>query len=238
MALIPFVQLEFAGLIGLPEGRYLARDEAGDRVLIVQVFGAPKPPGRLARRTRPVDPDEDESTPVSLVTVALAERFDGESEAERWLEATAGDAQRRADEVRAATVLINRALNAARAGARDPLVQDVGATRALAIRVGFGDGDEIAEGRWREARELARPRSGRLDNVDPQERVAAVLSGRESVHPAETLLERARLDIQQGRIEEARFGLRAAREALAELPDDQAEKLGERITEAERSLGL
>ena len=65
-----------------------------------------------------------------------------------------------------------------------------------------------------------------------------MLSGRESVHPAETLLERARLDIQQGRIEEARFGLRAAREALAELPDHQAEKLGERITEAERSLGL
>ena len=83
MSLIPFVQLEFAGLIGLPEGRYLARDEAGDRVLVVQVFGAPKPPGRLARRTRPVDPDQDESTPVSLVTVALAERFDGESESER-----------------------------------------------------------------------------------------------------------------------------------------------------------
>ena len=131
---------------------------------------------------------------------------------------------------------MNRALNALRAGARDPLVQDVGATRALAIRIGFGDGDEIAEGRWREARELARPRPGRLDDVDPQERVAAVLAGREHVHPAETLLERARLDIQQGRLEEARFGLRAAREAVAELPDERPAKLDERIAEAERAL--
>ncbi|MET0958693.1 MAG: hypothetical protein ABWZ18_09285, partial [Solirubrobacterales bacterium] len=225
MTLIPFVQLEFAGLIGLPEGRYLAREEAGDRVLIVQGFGVPKPPGRLQRPSRPIDPDEDESVPVSRVTVALPERFEAEAEAERWLQATAGDAERRSAEVRAATRLLNRALNALRAGARDPLVQDVGATRALAIRVGFGDGDEIAEGRWREARELARPRPGRLDDVDPQERVAAVLSGREAVHPAETLLERARLDIQQGRVEEARYGLRAAREALAELPDERPAKL-------------
>ena len=63
-----------------------------------------------------------------------------------------------------------------------------------------------------------------------------MLSGRERVHPAETLLERARLDLQQGRVEEARFGLRAAREALAELPDEQPAKLGERIAEAEQAV--
>ena len=236
MPLIPFVQLEFAGLIGLPEGRYLAREEEGDRVLIVQGFGVPKPTSRLAKRPRAVEPDEEESIPLTRVTVAFPDRFDGKREAESWLEETAGNAERRHAAVRSATLLVNRALNALRAGARDPLVQDVGATRALAIRVGFGDGDEIAEGRWREARELARPRSGRLDDVDPQERVAAVLSGRERVHPAETLLERARLDIQQGRIEEARFGLRAAREALAELPVEAPAKLAERLAEAERTL--
>ncbi len=236
MTLIPFVQLEFAGQLGLPDGRYLSRDNEGDRVLIVQAFGVPKPTGRLARRTRPVDPDDDETIPMTRTTVAFAERFSGRSEAEAWLAETAGEAKARNAAVRSATLLLNRALNALRAGAQDPLVQDVGATRALAIRIGFGDGDEISEGRWREARELARPRPGRLDDVDPQERVAAVLSGRESVHPAETLLERARLDIQQGRVEEARFGLRAAREALAELPDEAPAKLGERIAEAERSL--
>jgi hypothetical protein len=236
VALIPFVQLEFAGQLGLPEGRYLSRDGEGDRVLIVQAFGVPKPASRLARRTRPVDPDEEESIPVTRATVAFPERFSGKGEAEAWLAETAGDVEARNAAVRSATLLLNRALNALRAGARDPLVQDVGATRALAIRIGFGDGDEIADGRWREARELARPRPGRLDDVDPQERVAAVLSGRESVHPAETLLERARLDIQQGRLDEARFGLRAARAALAEAPDGAPDKLSERIAEAEGRL--
>jgi hypothetical protein len=236
MQLIPFVQLEFAGLIGLPDGRYLARDDAGERVLIVRAFGAPKPAGRLRRRTRPVDPDEDESVPVSHVTVALAERFEGKAEAQRWLAEIAESAEARAAAVRAATKLVNRALNALRAGARDPLVQDVGATRALAIRVGYGDGSQIAEGLWTEAREVTPPRRGRLDDIDPQTKVAAVLSGRERVHPAETLLERARLDIEQGRLAEARYGLEAARSALSDSPDEEGSKVEERIALAERRL--
>lgn len=237
MTLIPFVQLEFAGLTGLPEGRYLAREDDRERVLIVQALGAPKPPGRLRRRAKPVDPTDDESVPVSRVTVALAERFDARPAARRWMEATAGDTERRAGEVRAATLLVNRALNALRAAARDPLVQDVGATRALAIRIGFGDGDELADGRWSEARELAPPRRGRLDEIDPQTKVAAVLAGRERVHPAETLLQRARLDIEQGRLGEASYGLRAARAALEGDPDDHPAKIEPRIAEAEARLG-
>ena len=181
MALIPFVQLEFAGQIGLPDGRYLSRDDEGDRVLIVQAFGVPKPASRLARKSRPVDPDDEELIPLTRATVAFPDRFSKKSEAESWLDEAAGSAEARNAVVRSATLLVNRALNALRAAAHDPLVQDVGATRALAIRIGFGDGDQLADGRWAEARELARPRPGRLDDVDPQERVAAVLSGRESV---------------------------------------------------------
>ncbi len=240
--LIPFVQLEFAGLIGLPEGRYLARDEADEadeRVLIVQALGAPNPPGRLRRRARPVDPPDPEGReelPLTRVTVAGGRRFGAGSEALDWLQATAGDRERRAAEVREATLLLNRALNALRAGARDPLIQDVGATRALAIRIGFGEGEQLADGRWTEARELPPPRRGRLDGIDPQTRVAAVLAGRDRVHPAETLLERARLDIEQGRLEEARFGLRAAREALDQVPISRPDPIAERIGEAERRL--
>lgn len=237
MTLIPFVQLEFAGQLGLPDGRYLSRDDEGDRVLIVQAFGVPKPTGRLSRRTRSVDPDEEETIPLTRATIAFPERFSKERDAQAWVEETAGSAETRGAAVRSATVLLNRALNALRAGARDPLVQDVGATRALAIRIGFGDGDELADGRWREARELAKPRSGRLDDVDPQERVAAVLAGRERVHPAETLLERARLDIQQGRPEEGALGLEAARTALDRFPDDADPKIRKRIEEAEGRLG-
>jgi hypothetical protein len=175
--------------------------------------------------------------PLTRVIVTGTERFRVRSEALEWLEATVSDTQRRAALVRSATRLLNKALNALRAAARDPLVQDVGATRALAVRIGFGEGEEIAEGRWSEARQLPPPRRGRLDDVDPQTRVAAVLAGREEVHPAETLLQRARLDLEQGRVDEAVYGLSAASTALDDLPGPRNEKLREQIREAERRLG-
>lgn len=142
-----------------------------------------------------------------------------------------------ADEVREATRIVNRALSALRAAARDPLVQDIGATRALAVRLGHGTGDELADGRWTEARELGQPRRGRLDDVDPQSRVAAVLAGRDEVHPAETLMLRARLDAQQGRRAEARYGLRAARAALQEQPGSRQKQLMKELVAIEEKLG-
>ncbi len=211
----PFVQLELAGQIGLPDGRYLAREGDSERVLIVQTLGAPRGGGRR-RRPQPVDPGDPEAVPVTRVTVAAGRELDGKRDASAWLDSATGDAEARAAEVRSATRLINRALNALRAEARDPLVQEIGASRALAVRIGYGTGEQLADGRWTEARELPPPRRGRLEEVDPQTRVAAVLAGREEVHPTETLLQRARLDAEQGRDAEARYGLRAAMAALDE----------------------
>ena len=123
-----------------------------------------------------------------------------------------------------------------RAEARDPLIQDIGATRALKVRIGYGEGEALAEGRFSDARDIPPPRSGRLDDIDPLSRVAAVLAGRDEVHPAETLLERARLDTAQGRVSEARLGLAAARDALMSHPGDRDAKIRARIEEAERKL--
>jgi hypothetical protein len=219
----------------LPEGRYLAREGDAERVLIVQAQGAPRPGGRRGR-PRPVEPGDRDEVPFSRVTVTGADPFPDRRSAEDWLEATAREPEARAKQVRSATRLINRALNALRAAARDPLVQDIGASRALAVRIGFGDGEQLADGRWSEARELPAPRRGRLDDIDPQGSVAAVLGGREEVHPAQTLLERARLDLEQGRTGEASYGLRAASAALAEHPDGAPKHLGELIREAEERL--
>lgn len=219
--LLPFVQLELPGAIGLADGRYLAAagaDSSEERVLIVKTRGAPRPAGRLRRRSRPVERAEPAKVPVTRVTVAAGERLADRSAADAWLERATATPESRNDAVRAATRLINRALNAQRAGSGDPLVQDIGATRALVIRIGYGSGDELVEGRFTEARELARPREGRLDGVDPQSRVAAVLGGRSEVHPAETMLLRARLDLQAGRLREASAQLRAAVGALRRHP--------------------
>jgi hypothetical protein len=173
---------------------------------------------------------------LTRVTVT-GRRLEGEAEGSAWLREMMGGGGAGADEVRAATRIVNRALGALRAGAKDPLVQDVGATKAIAVRLGYGTGDELADGRWTEAKELSRPRRGRLDDVDPQSRVAAVLAGRDEVHPAETLMLRARLDVQQGRLAEARYGLRAARAAIQEEPGSRQKELAKELAAIEEKLG-
>jgi hypothetical protein len=221
--------------VGLAEGRYLVREDEVERVLIVQELGASRPPRRGRRRPRAVEPGEAQSVPVTVVTIT-GHRIDSAQEGSAWLKAVTRDRQRGADAVKAATRIVNRALGAARAGAQDPLVQEIGASRALAIRLGHGTGDELAEGRWTEAIELPQPRAGRLDDVGAQSRVAAVLAERDRVHPAETLLLRARLDAEQGRADEARYGLRAARAALEEQPSEGASKLREQFEKLEGKL--
>jgi hypothetical protein len=172
---------------------------------------------------------------VTRVTVT-GERLEDPAQGTAWLKEMMGGGGRGADQVRAATRIVNRALSALRAGARDPLVTEVGASRALAVRIGHGTGDELAEGHWSEAKELKRPRPGRLDDVEPQSRVAAVLAGRDDVHPAETLMLRARLDAELGREAEARYGLRAARAALEESPGPREKALREELDEVARRL--
>ena len=231
-----FVQLELAGRIGLPEGRYLVREDDSDRVLIVQELDAQRPPRRGRRRARPVDPGEPEQVPVTRVTVTGVQLESAPAGA-GWLKETLASRERSAEQLRDATRIVNRALSALRAEARDPLVQEIGVTRALSVRLGHGTGDELAEGRWTEASELPKQRPGRLDDVDPQSRVAAVLAGRDQVHPAETLMQRARLDAQQGRDAEARLGLRAARAALREEPGPRRDQLAKELAAIEEKLG-
>src|SRR5688572_17194042 len=168
--------MEFAGLIGLPEGRYVARSEHGEEVLVVQAPGAPQGRRGRRRRGRPTKPSEIDAVPFTRVTVVAAERLE-DGDAERWLADVSGDQERRTGQVRRATRVLNEALHALRAAARDPLIQDVGASRALSIRIGYGRGDQVADGRWTDARQLPPPPRGSRDDIDPQQRVAAVLGG-------------------------------------------------------------
>ncbi|MDP9188951.1 MAG: hypothetical protein M3O25_06855, partial [Actinomycetota bacterium] len=87
--LLPFVQLEFAGLIGLPDGRYLAREGELESVLIVQALGAPRPT-RRRRKVREADSSEPQ-VPLTRLTIAGGEPFEDRRAAARWLEATTGD---------------------------------------------------------------------------------------------------------------------------------------------------
>jgi hypothetical protein len=118
--------------------------------------------------------------------------------------------------------------------------------QALAVRVGFGAGEEVAEGRWTEAVDVPprrEPRRGRRDAaLRPQERLAALLGGRDAPLAAEELTLRARGDVDAGRLREAALGLRVALEAaIAELEpwrdrSDMADRLAE-LRDAREAVG-
>lgn len=117
--------------------------------------------------------------------------------------------------------LLNGALHAQATAAADPYLGETTAQRAIVVRVGYGSGDEVAAGRFSLAREVdvrGGRRRHREDELRPQERMAAVLGGREGLDACETLLLRARADLDGSRVREAALQLRVGLEALlAEL---------------------
>jgi hypothetical protein len=87
------------------------------------------------------------------------------------------------------------------------------------ILLGYGSGEETAMGRFHDARQVeVAPRTSRRrrreEQLRPQERVAAILGGREGADTCETLLLRARADLDAGRDREAALQLRVGLEAL------------------------
>jgi hypothetical protein len=96
--------------------------------------------------------------------------------------------------------------------------------QALVVRLGLGEGEQVAEGRWTHAVELqspprrSRPAHPRRGALQTQERLAALLGGRDAALACEELTLRARADLDAGRTREAAFQVRVALEAaLAEL---------------------
>jgi len=225
------VQLELAGRTALEDGRYPLREDAGAEplgVLIVQADQAPgagaRPRRRRRERPRPADPAaEPQAVPVTRVSIVEAEPFAGAEAARRWLGEVSADADRRESEVAAAIAIANRALHASSLAAAEPAGPQVARSSAIAVRIGYGTGDEVAAGRWTEAVEVPeeRGRVRRIDALRPTERVAAILGARERPLACETLILRARADLDAGRDREAALQLRAGVEAiLAELGEE------------------
>jgi len=198
---------------------------AGDDAQEVIVIRGGEAPGRSRRwRRRPPAP----TPPVTRATVIAAGERE-EEPARAWL-AAAGEA-----EAAAALAVLNRAVHCHAIAAADPYVAEVAPWRVLGRRLGYGTGEEVAEGRWPAGRELApaTPPRERSLLLRPQERLAALLSGRDVALAAETLALRARLDLDQGREREAALELRGALEVgLAELESwRELGGMGERLAE-------
>lgn len=231
-----FVQFEYAGRLGLDDGRYVVRSGEGvEHVLAVAGGEATPRAHRRARRWRVRSTEaRTPAVPVTKLTVIRPSGFEAADEAARWLADTGGDRGRAEAEVEGAVAVVNRAMHAQRAASHDPHLADVTAGSALVLRLGYGTGEEVADGEWTEAVELSvhdERRQRRADALRPQERVAAVLGGRDRIDACETLLLRARADLDAGRGREAALQLRAGLEALVvELPDRAGRDQGQDLT--------
>jgi hypothetical protein len=220
--LFGFTQFDFAGALAVADGRYVIRDGEREQVLVIETLGAPPPARR--RRKRPRDAEIGEpppELPVARATVVLAfNDFEDESAAAAWLsEATASEeaidqlVERGIDE-------LNQALHAQAVASGDPYPQTVTPARAVVIRIGFGSGQALADGAFTSAHQVdpglgpTSRRRQRDEELRPQQRLAAVLGGREQLDACETLLLRARADLDAGRNREAALQLRVGLEAL------------------------
>jgi hypothetical protein len=188
-------------------------------VLVVRTTNPPAPPRRRLGRAKPKEADPaaaPPAIPMTTLTVITPEAVGDEPEAASWLEARRRDHDALDDAVRSALELVNQAIHAHRAAVADPTIPDVGADAALTVRVGYGEGDALADGRYTEAIELpsSERRHRRGEALRPTERVAGVLAGREAVAACELLLLRARADVDAGRSREAALQIRTAVAAL------------------------
>jgi hypothetical protein len=192
---------------------------------VVRTEGAPRAGRRRRRGSRRSEGDgERAAVPVTLATAIRA--FDplaGEDEARRWLDEAAGVDDTADVLVEEGAALLNRALHAQGVATGDPGIAELSPARAIAVRIGYGTGDEVAESRYSEAREIdpgGGRRRRRREDLRPIEVVAALLGGRQRADACETLIPRARADLDAGRTREAALQLRVGLEALlAELRD-------------------
>ena len=213
----------------------LVPGEDPTHVLVFATLGAPQRRLLGGRRAQRADPEPDPTPVPTARATVISATGTPEAEAEEWLRGLDEDGQ---DEALAdAMAVLNRAVNAHRVAAADPGLQDTTVERALVARLGHGSGDQVAEGRWAAALEIPlvrRRKQRRVAALRPQERLAALLGGRDEPLASELLTLRARADLDAGRTREAALQLRVALEAgLAELEHaggathDMAERLSE-----------
>ncbi len=241
-----FVQIELPWELGPTDGRYLLRGRPGgppERVVVLDTLAAAR------RRRRPLGSrrgaggagglkttPEPEPVATARATVIDPAPVATEDQARRWL--TELDAEH---ETTAATTIVNRVLFAHRVAAADPHVHELSPAHALIVRAGWGEGEQVAYGRWLHARELTwrKPRTRRPSAaLRPQERLAVLLGARGEALVCEELALRARLDLGQGRLAHAALELEQAyAAALSELAGEGREALAVRVAELRQLRG-
>jgi hypothetical protein len=256
--LFVFIQLEFPWTLGPADGRYLVRryeDREPERVVVLGALEAGRQsiiglrpsgmlPGRLGART-PVVPAGPQPAPVATTRATVIDpvSLSAENQAQAWLAELDRDR-----EVQAAVDVLNRVIHAHRIAAADPYIHEVSPAQALVIRAGWGEGEQVADGRWLHARALpsrsraqspegTRRRRGRdrSSALRPQERLAALLGARDATLMCEEIALRTRQDLDHGRLAHAALELEHAYAlAVQELGGEHRQDLALRVAELEQ----
>ena len=162
--------MEFPWALGPADGRYLLRrasDGEPERVVVLGTLGAAcdEATRREAERGRallgarslgPPATPEPAAVQTTRVTVIDPVPLSADHQARAWL-----DELDRERDVQAATRVVNRVLHFQRVASANPYVHEISPAQALVIRAGWGEGEQVADGRWLHARELAWDASGR-----------------------------------------------------------------------------
>jgi hypothetical protein len=218
-----------------------AEDAEARAVIVLRTIGAPQ--RRLLRRRRPravTTAADAVPVPTARATVVRAKPFESADEAEGWLAAMRGDRDLVDAEVDWGVREVNGLLRAQRAAATDPFVRDITGTSAHVIRVGYGSGDRVADGRFDAAFEVppATHRRRRAERLAPEERLAGIIGGREPLLAADELVLRARADLAAGRPREAALQARIALECvLEETSDDTIGELHAELGDRHSAIG-
>jgi hypothetical protein len=245
-----FIQLEFPWELGPPDGRYLMRAREGgepERVVVLGTLGASVRSAMPAKRRRSgsrkvarggtASPEPQPATvPTSRATIIDPAPVAAERQAKAWLRDLDPEHAVSAD-----AAVLNRVLHAHRISTADPYVHEVSPRQALTIRAGWGEGEQVADGRWLHAQELhwrsapTRRQRGRVAALRSQERFAEILGARSSALLCEEFALRARLDLDEGRSAHAAIELaNGYRSALVELREEALPELEIRVAELEK----
>jgi hypothetical protein len=182
---------------------------------VLSTLGAPERRRLRGRRGKAVTQAEPEPVPTARATVVRAEPFASEAAAEAWLDAVKADDKAREAETADALRRVNTAIRSQRAAAGDPYLREVSLGQALVVRLGYGPGEKLADGRFTQAWEPPRERRKVKRSMEaPEERFAALVGARERAGVAEELVLRARIDLDAGHGREAALQARVALEAL------------------------
>ena len=215
-----------------PDSAPTRPDSAPTHVLVFATLGAPQ--RRRLERARAQHNAKPEPEPVPVTTsrvtvIDVGDPLGDLAQAQVWLR-TAGE-----PDLLSGLRVLNHVLHTFRMVSADPYLNVVSRHRVLVARIGFGAGEQVADGLWTEALELvsAGGRQRRARMLAPQAGFAAVLGGRRRTLVCEELTLRARLDVDQGHDRQAALQVLVALDAaLAELPlDPAAPLLAERLEE-------